>query len=412
MNFRVIITCPDETKGVLAEELERLGATKIIQQYKAVDCEVTEEVFYLMHLKLRTASRVLRVIKEFSAHDDRMLFDQAKRINWPSIFNIDKTFLVEGVPADRGPEFMSSNDISKRVREGLQHVFNLKTGSMPKVDLKETDVTIVAFVHKGRCILSIDTAGKTLHKRGFRLDGHPAPIKETLAASLLLLAGYDGSQVLYDPMCGSGTIAIEGAYIALQKSPQIHRKRGEFGFELLADFNRELWRKVQEGARAERLTKTPQPIFASDINENYIELAKKIALRARVERDINFARRDFLSAKPPAESGLIVTNLPYGERIGAKKFNDGEATDAEIKDFYTAIGDKLKSDYQGWRIAMMAAESAPFKFIGLKPSRKIPVMNGAIPAKLLIFDIYGGTRRFGRPEAEAKPEKKSRKSES
>jgi putative N6-adenine-specific DNA methylase len=402
MNYRVIITCPDETKGVLAKELDALGAKNVEQKYKAVDCEVSEEIFYLMHLKLRTASRVLRVIKEFPAHDERMLFDQAKRINWPTLFGVDKTFLVEGVAADRGEEFMGSNDISKKVREGLQHVFNLKTGNIPKVDLKETDITIVAFVHKGRCVLSFDTAGKTLHKRGFRLDGHPAPIKETLAASLLLMAGYDGSQVLYDPMCGSGTIAIEGAYIALNKSPQIHRKRGEFGFELLADFNRELWRKVQEKARAERFTKPPQPIFASDINGDYIELARQIALRARVERDINFARRDFFTADPPAPSGLVVTNLPYGERIGGKRSKEGEAEAEEIKSFYSAIGDKLKKDYKGWRVALMAAESAPFKFIGLKPTRKIPILNGSIPAKLLIFDIYDGTRRFGRPE-DARP---------
>src|SRR5207244_2057543 len=128
-----------------------------------------------------------------------------------------------------------------------------QVGKIPKVDLKEPKVVIVAFVQGGRCILSFDTCGKALHKRGYRTDGHPAPIKETLAASILMLAGYDGSQTLVDPMCGSGTIAIEAAMIALRKAPQIHRKKGQFAFEWLKDFDRELWRETQDRVRLERL---------------------------------------------------------------------------------------------------------------------------------------------------------------
>ena len=381
----VVVTCPDETKGVLADELRELGASNIVEGYRAVQCTVDRELFYRLHLKLRTASRILRVIKEFAASDKKMLFDQARRVPWTKIFDSTRTFLIEGVPADRGPGVLGSNEISKAVREGLQHAWEVKTGVMPVVDLKEPKVVLVAWIRKGRCVLSIDTTGKTLHKRGYRMEGHPAPIKETLASAILRLAGYDGKQVLFDPMCGSGTIAIEAAYIALRKSPQIHRKKGEFGFEWLLDFDRELWRKVQDEVRAERLNEPLAPVFASDISPNFVELARKNALRARVEKDIQFAVGRFQDAKAPASSGLLIANLPYGERLNRD--------DVGLKELYVTIGDTLKNRFKGWRAALLVAEDSPWKFIGLKPTRKIPLLNGSIAAKLLIFDIYEGSKR-------------------
>jgi putative N6-adenine-specific DNA methylase len=388
----VVVTCPDETKGALAGELRDLGAQNIVEGYKAVHCTVDRELFYKLHLKLRTASRILRVIKEFAAQDKKMLFDQARRIPWTKIFDSSRTFLIEGVPADRGPGVLGSNEISKAVREALQHAWEIKAGVMPVVDLKDPKVVLVAWIRKGRCVLSIDTAGKTLHKRGYRMEGHPAPIKETLASAMLRLAGYDGTQTLFDPMCGSGTIAIEGAYVALRKSPQIHRKKGEFGFEWLLDFDKDLWRKVQDEVRAERLNEPQAPVYASDISPTYVEMARKNALRARVEKDIHFAVGRFQDAVAPAPSGLLVANLPYGERLNRDEVG--------LKELYVTIGDTLKKRFKGWRAALLVAEDSPWKFIGLRPTRKIPLLNGSISAKLLIFDIYEGSKRKKSSEEE------------
>jgi putative N6-adenine-specific DNA methylase len=302
------------------------------------------------------------------------------------MFDVNHGYLIEGVPADRGVEFMRSNDISKKVREALQDSFMKHLGKIPKVNLEEPKVVIVAFLQGGRCILSFDTAGKALHKRGYRGPGHPAPLKETLAASILMLAGYDGSQTLVDPMCGSGTIAIEAAMLALGKPPQIHRKKGQFLFEWLKDFDHKLWRVVQEEARGERRAAPPAAIYAADMSRSYVDMAQKNALKARVEKHITFKSAKFQDWEKPAETGLIVANLPYGERL-----ERGDNQDKLVA-LYKEIGDTLKHKFSGWRAVLLAAEDSPYKFIGLKPKRKIPILNGSIRCKLLIFEMWEGGR--------------------
>ena len=397
--IQMIAICPDEIKDVLAQELSDLGAKNIEQKFKAVHFDCDEQSFYMAHLKLRTASRLLRVIKEFAAKDERMLFDQARRVNWGTVFEADKTFVIEGVPGERGPGVMTSNTISKRVREALQSWFQEKKSAKPKVNLEEPDVELVAFVRAGRCMLSVDTSGKSMHKRGYRSDRHPAPIKETMAAALLMKIGYDGSTPLYDPMCGSGTIAIEAASMALGKAALIHRKKGEFGFERLVFFNPKVWRAVQDECREQKRDQLPAPIFASDISANYLEAAKENALRARVEKYMEFSKADFFEAKPPFKSGLLITNLPYGERIKGEFSGDDES-------FFKAIGDKLKRDFAGWRAAILAAEESPWKFIGLKPSRKIKLLNGSIPVRLLVFDLYQGSKKSSHDGSSERANKK------
>ena len=384
--FQMIAICPEETKDVLADELKSLGAQTIDPQFKAVHFECDEKLFYEAHLKIRSASRLLRVVKEFAAKDERMLYDQARRVNWGDILTVKGTFSIEGVPGERGEGVMTSNTISKRVREAMQTWFLEKKGERVLVNLEDPDATFIAFVRGGRCIVSVDTSGKSMHKRGYRSDKHPAPLKETMAASLLMKLDYKGDVALYDPMCGSGTLAIEAASMALGKAALIHRKKGEFGFERLAFFNPQLWREVQEEARDGKSDELAMPIFASDISEPYIEAARDNALRARVEKFINFSRVDFFESEAPAPSGLIVTNVPYGARIKGEFDGDDEM-------FFKAIGDKLKKSYTGWRAAILVAEDSPWKSIGLKPSRKIKLLNGSIEVRLLVFDLYQGSKK-------------------
>lgn len=390
--MRLIATCPEETKGLLVNELRELGAKDIHEGYMAVEFEADEETFYEIHLKLRTASQIHLILRECAAKDPHMLNSQAKRIKWPEIFDADQTFRVDAVAGDRGEEAMTGNKISKTVRLSLQTVFERETGNVPQVELKDPDVVIVAYVHGGRATISVNTSGLTLHKRGYKDDDHPAPLKETLASSLLMLCGYNGSEVLFDPMCGSGTIAIEAAMMALNKAANIHRKKGNFAFERLKMFDNSVWRKVQDRVRAEKLENTPHPIYAADISPKFIEWARENALRARVERNIEFSVKDFFKTEKPAESGLLIINLPYGDRIGS-------GTAEDLEDFYKRIGDKLKKDYIGWRAALFCSEEAPWRVIGLKPSRRFPLMNGSIKTKLFIYEMYAGTRKR-KPQAE------------
>jgi len=387
--MRLIATCPEETKPALMHELEALGAIDLTPRFRAIEFEASDALFYELHLKLRTASRILRVIKEVPATTPQMLHSQARRIRWPELFDARHGFLVDSLGADADAGGMAPKQVITQVREAIRDVFARTEGAAPRVDTEEPKVVVVAHLARGRCMLSLDTSGKSLHKRGYREQGHPAPLKETLAAAILIMAGYDGTQPFLDPMCGSGTLAIEAAMIAVRKAPQIHRRKGEFYFEWLKDFDRELWRATQDRVRAEKLDAPIATVSASDISEKFVAMARKSALDARVERYINFATARFQDIEPPAERGLIVTNLPYGERIGSDE--------GEVRQLYEEVGDTLKKKFAGWKAAILAASASPYKAIGLKPSRAITLMNGSISCKLLLFDLYAGSRRPAPP---------------
>jgi len=393
--MQLIATCPEETKPALGFELEALGARSIVPAYRAFAFEASDALFYELHLKLRTASRILKVIKEVPAKSPAMLRSQVRRIHWNELFDARHGFMIEiqgdhvGNMADKSG--MAPKQIITQVRESIREVFEKAQGFAPNVDTVEPKVVVVAHLRHGRCTLSFDTTGKSLHKRGYRESGHPAPLKETLSAAILIMAGYDGSQALMDPMCGSGTIAIEAAMIAVHKAPQIHRKKGEFYFEWLKDFDRDLWRVTQDRVRAEKLEMPTASVVASDINAAYVAMAKKSALDARVEKYMTFNTGRFQDVEPPATTGILVTNLPYGERIGS---NEGD-----IVQLYEEVGDTLKQKFSGWQAAILAAAASPYKAIGLKPKRTVSLMNGSIPCKLLLFDLYTGTRRVSREDA-------------
>jgi putative N6-adenine-specific DNA methylase len=291
--------------------------------------------------------------------------------------------VVEGIQGSRGPEFMTSNELSRCVRLGIEEKFTYLRQPIPKVNLKEPDVKIVAFSRNLRCSIGVYTSGKALHKRGYKNGEHSAPLKETLAAAVLYEAGYTGDQPLVDAMCGSGTLAIEAAMIALNKAPLIHRKKDEFGFEKLKLFNRELWRKVQDQVRAERKESPQAAIYAQDIDPKAVAMTKDNALRARVERFIDARCSDFFESSKPSEKGLIVMNLPYGERLGGD----------DLEDFYARVGQTLKHNYQGWTAAILTSEDAPISKIGLKPKKKKMLLNGSIRCKLMTFELFSGSHK-------------------
>jgi putative N6-adenine-specific DNA methylase len=382
---RLIATCPEETKPALLHELQALGAQDLAPGFRAVSFDASEDLFYELHLKLRTASRILRVIKEVPAGNPAMLHSQVRRIRWCELFEAQHGFMVESLGAEAEGGGMPAKQVITQVREAIRDVFDRELGRAPPVDTDEPKVVVVAHLSKGRCMLSLDTSGKSLHKRGYRESGHPAPLKETLAAAILILAGYDGTQPFMDPMCGSGTLAIEAAMIAVRKAPRIHRRKGEFHFEWLKGFDRNLWRATQDRVRAEKLEAPPAPIVASDIDAGYVAMAQKSALKARVEKYMTFATRRFQDCEPPAESGILVTNLPYGDRIGSRE--------GDVRQLYEEVGDTLKQKFSGWQAAILAATASPYKAIGLRPNRTIALMNGSIPCKLLLFDLYAGSRR-------------------
>jgi len=371
---RWIATCPDETKGVLLAELEGLGVRSARPIYRGVAFEADLETAYRAHLWLRTASRIQRIVADLPAQRAAALEIAAAAVPWPSWLVARHSFTVAAILTDDAARALGEAAVQAALANAVAKSFSAAGVPAPRFDASGGGaVSVIAHLRSGVCTLGLDTAGRALHKRGWRLGGHPAVLKETLAASVLLLAGYDGNEPLFDPMCGSGTLVVEGAYIALRKAPLIHRGKDDFGFELQAGFDRKLWRRISDQARAAKLPAPPAPLFASDIRADYVELARKTALRARVERHISFSVASLQEREPPAASGLLVANLPYGERI------------AQVPALYREVGSTLRKRYSGWRVALLVPAAAPAEALGLAPRREIALMNGALPVRLLLF---------------------------
>ena len=374
---RWIATCPDDTKGVLVDELLALGVREPRPIYRGAAFEAPLELGYRAHLWLRTASRIQRIVADLPAGSAGALEAAAAAIPWSVWLLAPVPFAVSPILTDAEAKSLGEPAVRGAVASAIARSFAAAGLLAPPFDGEaEGAVTLVAHLRVGVCTLGLDTAGRALHKRGWRLPGHPAVLKETLAASVLLLAGYDGSEALLDPMCGSGTLVIEGAYLALHKAPLIHRGKDDFGFEHQAGFDRALWRRVSEQARAARLPAPLAPLFASDLKPEFVELARKTALRARVEKHISFKVASLYDVQPPAPQGLVVANLPYGERIGRGQFAA----------LYQEMGRTLRERFQKWRAALLVPAAAPGDALGLRPRREVALMNGALEVRLLLFE--------------------------
>jgi 23S rRNA G2445 N2-methylase RlmL len=370
--IRWIATCPDETKEVLAEELVRLGVQAPRLIYRGVAFEAELETGYRAHLWLRTASRIQRIVADLPAGSAAELEGAAAAIAWPEWLRSNFPFTVSPILTDAAARALGEPAVRGAIAGAVARGFSEGSARAPRFDPEAKDpVRLMAHLRGGVCTLGLDTAGRALHKRGWRLAGHPAVLKETLAASILLLAGYDGGEPLLDPMCGSGTLAIEGAYIALGKAPLIHRAKDDFGFERQAGFDRALWRRVSDEARAAKRAAPRAPIFAADLRPEYVELARQTALRARVEKHMTFSTASFHELAPPAPRGLLVANLPYGERIGALSLRE--------------VGRTLRGRFAGWRAALLLPATAPAKELGIAPEREVALRNGALDVRLLLL---------------------------
>jgi putative N6-adenine-specific DNA methylase len=268
--------------------------------------------------------------------------------------------------------------IGSKLREAINDSFEHHKKVKPNQSSYKAPLGINGYYNKNRLIVSIDTTNESLHRRGYRVEGHPAPLKESLAAACLAVCQYDGTIPFYDPMCGSGTIVVEAAMVAINRAPLIHRKKGGFGFEHMNDFNAKIWQGVKDQARRdERPLKTT--IHASDIEPEFLKMAKQTAANAQLESKIQFAAKDFFKTEKPAENGLLIANIPYGVRMDEKEING---------DYLTEIGEHFKNHFKGWRCAILAPTASPLKMIRLKPQKKIQFLNGTVPVTLVVFDIF------------------------
>jgi len=374
-----IATCPHETIGTLATELEKLGIDTSKRLYRGIMFECDLETAYRAHLVLHTASRIQLVVSVFDVTDLNSLKLGLKNIDWTHSLRSHYPYAVFPANYDENLKSLDNETIMKSVVESINAGSFEKNPPAYKPDAKNP-IGLVLFFRDGKCVLGIDTAGRALHKRGWRTNGHPAVLKETLASSILMLSGYDGKQVLFDPMCGSGTIVIEAAYMALNKAPLIHRGKDDFTIEHIIGFDRPLWRKISDQLRAKKKAELEFPIYASDINQKFVDVARESSLKARVEKYITFNSSAFQNVTPPSEGGILIMNLPYGERIG----------EGTLHTLYKEVGIAIKEKFSNWTVSLLVPTSAPIHLLDFKATETYKLKNGALDVLLLVKKVING----------------------
>ena len=368
---------------VLAEELSQLGATIDYVGSRAVEFSGDKKLLYNTILWSRTAMRLLRPFADFYAPDERALYDEVSRLDWSKFIRPGQTFAITAVV--NKSSFEHSLYVAQLTKDAIVDQFRERTGERPSIDTRNPDIRIHLRMLENEVLLSLDAAGDSLHRRGYRQATNEAPLNEVLAAGLLLLAGWDGKSALLDPMCGSATILTEAGLIAQRMAPGLFHQ-GKFGFENWPDFDAELWAEVRQAAESQRLAEPQAYLAGSDLDPKVIRQAAENIEAAGLDECIRLSVRDVRDAYPPSDQppGLVITNPPYGERIGEE---------AEMAALYKTIGDALKTNFQGYEAFIFTGNLEAAKAIGLKVSRRIPLFNGPIDCRLLKYELYRGSRR-------------------
>lgn len=360
---------------VLARELRAIGARDVELATRGVAFRGSWETVYKANLWSRTAHRVLVSLAEFDAPDRQALYEGARAIEWGEQMSIDQTLAVDAV--SHRSELSHTQFVSRVVKDAVVDWFRDRKGRRPSVDPRGADLRLNARLRADRCTISVDTSGPRLHRRGYRPTfGVEAPLKETLAAGVLLLAGYDGTSPVVDPMCGSGTLLVEAALIARNVAPGLLGR--EFGFTRHPTFDPVVWKQLRREAREAAREVDGCPIRGADASSDAVRATRAATSGAGVD-DLVIVRQADLTELEPRGGGRVVTNPPYGDRLG------------EIKDLaalYGTLGDVLKRSCAGMTAHVLVGSKFLAGRIGLRPDRRDALWNGPIECRLLHYEIY------------------------
>lgn len=374
--FKIVVKTFAGLEPVLAMELNALGAEFVTPERRAVSFQGDKSMLYKANFLLRTALKVLKPIAQFRVRDKDELYSQTKSIPWGEYLTLGKTFSIDSTV--QSELFANSMYVSLKVKDAIADYFRESLGKRPSVNPEDPDIRIHVYLMGDYCEIALDSSGESLHKRGYRIGQGEAPVNEVLAAGMILLSGWQGNSNFMDPMCGSGTLLIEAAMIAKGIPAGIYRK--SFGFERWLDFDEQLFSNIYN---AEYDRECAVRIFGSDISVQSCAIARANIKNAGLSKVIDIDTKDFLELAPPFEEGTIVTNPPYGERLITKS----------IAELYKSVGDVLKQKYAGYTAWIISSSEEGFKNIGLKPSRKIELFNGALPCSYRCFELFRGTHK-------------------
>lgn len=374
--YQIVAKTLQNLEELLSKELKSLGASKVKILKRAVSFEGTDELLYKCNLSSRLAISFLVPIHSAEVNDENDLYKEIYALPWEEIFNPEKTIAIDA--SISGPNFNHSQYVALKTKDAIVDRLRNKLGFRPDVDVRDPDFKVNIHIHNSSLTVSLDSSGRTLDKRGYRLDAGQAPLNEVLAAGMLYMAEWNGETTLYDPMCGAGTFSIEAAMIAAKIPPGINR---DFCFQNWYDYDYKLFVKVKEDLISQ-ITIPKEEIFASDLDSEMLTFVQENAERAGVDKYIKVEKLNFFNSTAKKESGVIFLNPPYDQRLRME----------DVFAFYKQIGDTFKQAYpnhQGW---IISSNNEALKKLGLKASFKTELNNGGTMCKVHKYDMYRGSK--------------------
>lgn len=376
------VTAPKGVVSVLLEELRELGVTELREQPAGVEFKGDLKLAYRICLWSRCAGRVLMPLSQFDAADAEALYAGVQTIDWSEHLNSNSTLAVDFTSTSG--EIRHTQYGAQKVKDAIVDQFRERCGERPSVDLERPDLRINVHQQRNQVTVSIDLSGDSLHKRGYRRESVIAPLKENLAAALLLRSGWPEVATmggcLVDPMCGSGTLLIEAAWIATDRAPGLGRNY--FGFLGWLGHDAQLWQQLiaEAQTRADMGRAKLPRIFGFDVDQKSVNATRENIVAAELADDIVVARRDVADIVKPTgcENGLLIVNPPYGQRLGEVE---------ELRGLYRQLGDRLKQQFAGWQAAVFTGNPDLAKEMGIRAQRLHTFFNGALECRLLRFDI-------------------------
>lgn len=391
--FELIAKTLEGLEEVLAQELIELGANNVEKGRRMVSFTGDKRMMYLANFSLRTAIRILKPLSHFTATNPDEVYEQVKRIPWERYLSTQQTFAVDEVVFSN--EFRHSKFVAYRVKDAIADYFMERDGKRPGVRVTGPDVLINIHIAETSCTLSLDASGESLHRRGYRQATLEAPLNEVLAAGIILMSGWRGECDFIDPMCGSGTLPIEAALIARNIAPGVFRQG--YAFEKWPDFDKELFEEIYNDDQNER--EFNHHIYGYDNNPRAIEVATRNVKAAGLSRNITLKQQPFQAFEQPKEKSILITNPPYGERISSP----------DLLGLYQMIGERLKHAFTGGSAWILSYRDECFDQIGLKPTQKIPLMNGALQCQLRQYELFEGKYKQFRKEGDKLDKKEEKK---
>lgn len=376
-NFRLAAKTSSGLEQILANEIKAIGGKNITLGNRAVFYEGNLEIIYKSNYLLRTALRILKEIEFFRFKNVDQFYLKCKEIDWLQYFSVDQSFVIHSTVGN-SKDFSNSMFASLKAKDAIADYFREKLGKRPNVDTENPEIVIDLHIHGDNCVVSLDSSGDSLHKRGYRIKQGEAPLNEVLAAGMILLTGWNGECDFLDPMCGSGTLPIEAAMIAHNIPAGKFRKN--YAFENWRDFDQLLLDSVKQTIEKKDFKYN---IFASDISGSNLLNAQTNARRALVFNKIKFQTSDFKDLKTVLNNGLIIINPPYGERLKER----------DLDQLYAMIGERLKHQFAGNNAWILSSSMESLKFIGLKPEVRIDLFNGSLKCKYNHYKLFSGKRK-------------------